>query len=47
MNAEDKALCKALLLISVHGALIGGMTVLTGTGTNLIFREKIYESVNV
>ncbi|VDK68130.1 unnamed protein product [Anisakis simplex] len=39
LSCEDRALCKTLVLICAHGALIGGTAMVTGSSTNLIFRE--------
>ncbi|MFH4978629.1 hypothetical protein AB6A40_005338 [Gnathostoma spinigerum] len=44
-STSEKALLKAMMLSCSHGSLIGGTTMLTSTGPNLVFKEKIYEAL--
>lgn len=45
ISNKDRALCKAIILICAQGSLIGGTAMLTSSGPNLVFREKIHEAL--
>lgn len=41
MSKKDRSFCKAMVLSTAQASLIGGTGIITGTGTNLVFREQV------
>ncbi|CAD6185630.1 unnamed protein product [Caenorhabditis auriculariae] len=41
MTKTDRGFCKAMILSCAHASLIGGTSIITSTGPNIVFREML------